>query len=397
MQRSTEKNWVEIDVETVIENLKQITCSLDEKVKLIAVVKANAYGHGSAGIARILEAQGVSYFAVTYLDEALKLRKAGVRSDILLLSPCGTEAQLQEAITNRLTLTIGSGHDARLLLQFLEDTEVSVKVHIKVETGLGRFGMAAAELLETCQRLAHNSRINLEGIYTHMAEATSTSFTEKQFHLFSQIVAELERNQLVFPLKHCANSSVFIKYPQMRLNAVRIGTLISGQYPAGVSGDLKLADPFHFKSRVIAVKKMSKGESLGYYRTYRLKRDAQVAVISAGYIDGLALEVGNQPTDLVDFLKILLKSILAYFGWTRFIRTVRIRGKDYPLRGKIFMQMALAEIPLEDEVYAGDEVELTVRKTLVNPQITRFYKYKGQVWSETEICTDTNMLGLEDV
>ncbi len=388
MDHTGADRWVEINADAIIQNLREVKSILKEQVRLIAVVKANAYGHGAAGTASILESQGVDFFAVTYLSEALKLRRTGIKSEIMLLSPLSREEQVAEAVERDITLTLSSKQDAQLVNRVTAECRLAIKVHLKIETGLGRFGMGAEEALEICQMLADNPLIKLEGIYTHMAEAVSAGCSQAQFELFSAIIDQLAASGYNFSLQHCANSAVAVLYPHMHMNAVRSGTLLTGQYPAGVHGELKLRDPFKFKCRVISLKNHKRGSTLGYYRTYRLKNDAQIAVIPAGYIDGLALEVGNQPAGLLDLLKIILKTILAYMDVHRFSKTVVIGGKNYPVRGKVFMQMALVEIPESETIAVGDEVEVPARKTLVAESVPRFYYYNDQVISEEELNPD---------
>ena len=388
MDHTGANQWVEINAEAIIQNLREVKSILKEQVRLIAVVKANAYGHGAAGTASILESQGVDFFAVTYLPEALKLRRAGIRSDIMLLSPLISDRQIQEAVNNDITLTLSSKYHAQLVNQAVSESMRTVKAHLKIETGLGRFGMGTEEALEVCRILADNPLVKLEGIYTHMAEAVSASSCQQQFELFSATIDQLASSGYNFPLQHCANSAAAVLYPHMQMNAVRSGTLLAGQYPVGVQGEMQLRDPFKFKCRVISLTTHKKGSTLGYYRTYRLKMDAQIAVIPAGYVQGLALEVGNQPAGLVDLLKIVLKTILAYMGVRRFSKTVLMGGKSYPVRGKVFMQMAIVEIPFGEPIAVGNEVEVPVRKTLVAESVPRFYCYKDQIISEGELNPD---------
>ncbi len=392
MYNAGREQWVEIDAEAIIQNLREVKSILKEQVRLIAVVKANAYGHGAAGTASILESQGVDFFAVTYLPEALKLRKIGIRSEIMLFSPLSQEEQVAEAVRYEITLTLSSKYDAQLVSQAASEFSQVVKAHLKIETGLGRFGLGRQEALEVCQILAQNPLVQLEGIYTHMAEAVSLRCSQEQFELFSAIIDHLAAQGYNFPLQHCANSATAVLYPHMQMNAIRSGTLLSGHYPVGVHGEMKLRDPFKFKCRVISLKTLKRGSVLGYYRTYRLNKDAQIAVIPVGYIDGLALEVGNQPSGLLDLFKTLLKTILAYIGVRRFSKTVLVNGKSYPIRGKVFMQMALVEIPEGETIAVGDEIEVSSRKTLVAESIPRRYYYNGQIINEEDLDPGTAAL-----
>ena len=390
--------WVEIDTDAIKYNLLQVQSRVPEQVRLIAVLKAQAYGHGAAEVARILYQNGVDFFAVSYLSEAMQLRNGGIRASILLFTPLIDYYQIKEAVENHITLTISSLYEAGLLEEVVSGISQPITVHLKIETGLGRFGLNAGEAAEICQKLSGYSNIYIEGIYTHMAEggAANSRYTEKQFKSFQRVVQLLEDEGYYIPVKHVANSAVFLKYPDMHLNAVRIGTLLSGQHPvADIKNPLKLVDPYTFKTHVIAIKDHKARDYLGYSRTWRLAHDAQVAVIPVGYHDGLALEVANQPTGWLDLFKRMAKMLLAYLNIRRFQLTVRIKGNSYPIRGKVFMQMALIEIPKGTEVNIGDEVELPIRKTLVADSTIRLYKKSGRTGKQGDIYHTSYLAGEE--
>ncbi|HEX3010529.1 MAG TPA: alanine racemase [Syntrophomonadaceae bacterium] len=378
MVPDTRENWIEIDINAVLNNLQAVRQTIDDHVRLIAVLKANAYGHGACEIAHLLSQHGVKYFAVSFLYEAMQLRKSGLKDNIMLFSPVCTEAQAAEAVDNNITLTIASMYDATVIGNACERLNREATVHLKIDTGLGRFGMDGDEAQTVWDFIKENPRIYLEGIYTHMAQAAAnSSYTVKQFNDFAQVIKRLEDNGCFIPVKHCANSAVLLKYPQMRMNAVRVGTLLSGQVPAGVRSDLKLIDPYQFKSRIISVRLVKAGSRLGYYSIYRLRRDALIAVIPVGFSDGLALEVDNKPAGFTDLLKHLVKKVLSYLNVPRFNLYVSIKGRNYPVRGKVFMQMALIELPLGTDVRVGDEVTVPVRKTLASSALTRVYIQDG--------------------
>ncbi len=378
MDSFLEDKWIEIDVLAIKRNLNAIQAHLDERVRLIAVIKANGYGQGAVEMARILYQNGVDFFAVTLLEEALEIRQAGIRASIMLLSPITTENQVKCAIENRITLIITSMYDAQLVDMVSRQLKVAVNIHLKVDTGLGRFGIDENELLEIGAFLKDNPYIYLEGIFTHMAEAGNEKYTRQQFAQFQDIISFLEANNIHIPVKHCANSTVFLKYPFMHLNAVRIGTLLSGQFPVGkIPHPFTLIDPFAYKTRVIAIRALPAASFLGYFRTYRLKQEAQVAVIPVGFNDGLMLEVANPPTNFLDLLKILARQFLKYFNFPRFNVMVKIKGHFYPIRGKVFMQMALIELPIHSDVGIGDIVEVPMRKTLINRNVNYVYVKDG--------------------
>ncbi|HNX28154.1 MAG TPA: alanine racemase [Syntrophomonadaceae bacterium] len=375
--------WVEIDFAKILNNLYEVRSLLPAEVRLIAVIKADAYGHGAVKTAQLLSANGVDFLAVTYLEEALTLREAGIDKQIMIFSPLNESEQYITALEQNITLTISSIREGQELDRISRGMENKGKVHLKIDTGLGRFGLNAAEAIQICQTFKENHYIEIEGIYTHMADAAnSEKYTQQQFRDFIKIAAGLEKEGYKFSLKHCANSAVFLQYPHMYLQAVRIGTLLTGQQPAGkFSTTLNLQDPYKFKSRIIAVHHREKGSYLGYYRTYRLKQAAQIAVIPVGYVDGLALTVQNPPTGFLDMLKLLLKQLFGYLGIKKYSMLVKIRGAYFPIRGKVFMQNCLAEIPEDFPVMAGDEVELPVRKTLADKSIAHVYMNEAGVYS----------------
>ena len=380
MEQVLNDKWVEIDVDAIKNNLEAVRSVLDEQTRLIAVVKANAYGHGAVETARILFQNGVDFFAVSFFAEAMQLRRAGIRSNILVFSPIILENELKEAISQHLTLSITAPFDWQLLEYVSYGLKTEIRVHLKLETGLGRFGLTEEEAVFIAQEIKQHEKISVEGIYTHMADASaSPSYTQKQFASFMQTVSLLQEQGIQIPVKHCANSSVFLKYPHMHLDGVRLGTLLSGQFPVGnFQAQLQLQDPYKFKSRVISLRSLKKGSYLGYYRTYRLKQEAQIAVVPVGFSDGLNLQVANKASGLLDLLKSIAKLILVYLNVPRFSLQVKINGVNYPVRAKVFMQMALVEIPPGVEIHIGDEVEVPIRKTLASRNVNRIYVQGGK-------------------
>lgn len=368
--------WIAIDLDAVDQNLIQVQSRLQSTVQLIAVLKANAYGHGAVGIATRLARHGVNYFAVSHLDEALELRNSGIEGDILLFMPLGQPELIRAAAAAGLSLSLGCREDWQAVQAAGDVAEIPpLKLQLQVDTGLGRFGfLDDSELLSTAQEIVA-SQHQWTGIYTHMADAAgNAAYTRQQFARFQAALNYLERAGLPLPLRHCGNSAVLLNYPEMQLDAVRIGSLLSGQHPVGAfAHPLNLRDPFHFQCRIIALRRLTAGSYLGYYRSYRLRRDALIAVIPVGYRDGLLLEVANPPRGWLDLLKTMLRPLLYKMGWGRFQHQVLYQGQGFPLRGKVFMQMALIEFPLQAEVKLGDMVEVPVRKVLAPLELPRIY------------------------
>lgn len=373
--------WVEIDNRAIINNLLGVRSLLSAPTRLIAVLKANAYGHGLVETARLLALYEVDYFAVTSIDEARQLRQGGITGSILLLSPLPDQLALEKAMADNITIMVASLIDAELANQASNSLQKPLSVHLKIETGLNRFGLSLAEARQVCSSLCDNPFIYIEGIYTHMADAGAKNgdFTLKQYERFMEVVQNLEESGYAIPIKHCANSAVTLRFPQMHLDAVRIGTLLSGQYPVGnLPKPIKLSDPFQFKARIISLRECPTGSYLGYSRAFRLKRPARIAVVSAGYIDGVAAEVANPAEGLLDALKKAIKILLALLHVKRFISHFRVQGYSCQVVGKVFMQLSLIQIPDHLAVTVGDEVVVPVKKTLVASSIARIHHHSPE-------------------
>jgi alanine racemase len=368
--------WVEIDDAAILHNLDQVRSLLSASTRLIAVVKANAYGHGLVETATLLADNGVEFFAVTFLDEALKLREAGIKGAILLLSPLVDEDAVQKAIRAQITIMISSLKGASLADRVSLTEQTRLTVHLKIETGLNRFGLSDDEAEQVCKSLSRNPYIYIEGIYTHMAHAGAghPGYTRQQFGRFMNTVRRLNDSGYTIPIRHCANSAVTLRFPEMHLDAVRVGTLLSGQYPVGdIPKPITLLDPFQYKTRIISLNQRPAGSYIGYFRNYRLGQSARIAVLPVGFIDGVAVDVVNPPAGGLDAVKKAVKILFTWLGLPGFTAQVQINGQPCTVVGKVFMQFTLIKLPEYVEAGVGTVVSLPARKTLVSPAIKRIH------------------------
>ena len=367
--------WIEIDAETVRQNVAAIRSKLNSRTALMAVIKNNAYGHGLIETASFLSGLGISRWAVTWAEEAVSLRKAGIAGEILLLAPASTPQETALAIENHATLCAASLKDIQVICQTAGELGIKTQIHIKIETGLSRFGFTKpSDLQAAAAQILNCPEAEATGAFTHMADAANKSSTKKQFNRFLQSVEILKNAGITPACLHCANSGVFLKYPEMHLDMVRLGTLLCGQYPAGnYEHSLPIKDPFHYKTRIHSIRPMPAGSLLGYKSTWKLRAPAQIAVIPTGYSDGLALTVNNRAENLVDVGKKMLKPLLNYMGISRFQTKVKVQGIWYPIRGKVFMQMALVEFPMDAPVQCGTDIEVPISKTLAAKEIPHIF------------------------
>ncbi|NPV26729.1 MAG: alanine racemase [Firmicutes bacterium] len=383
--------WVEVDLDAIIHNLKQVRSLLAPGVSLMAVVKADAYGHGAVEVARTVLSNGADRLAVTTLDEAIELREAGITAPILVFSPLLKEEN-EIAIDHDLAVTVGSAENVDDLAEAAEQRRKPVAVHLKVETGMGRTGAFPAEAIELGRRISSRPGLKLEGVYTHFAVATlkNKSYTEEQFRKLMQVINELEKQGVQIPLRHACNSAATLDLPHMHLNLVRVGTLLYGQYPSlYVQRKISLKDSWQLKARIVHLKEVPAGTSIGYGRTYRTTRPARIAVLPIGYVDGYTLDPILRPDSFIDLLKFLAKDVLHYLGFANRHLSAEVNGRRVPVVGKVAMQLCMLEFGLNEPVRVGDVVRLMARRTTISPRLPKLYvkdgrPYKLKYWRGEE-------------
>lgn len=370
--------WIEINTDAIIHNLVQIREIIAPDVKILAVVKADAYGLGAEEIARIFSQQGVDMLGVTNLEEGAELRNQGIETPILVFAPILPQ-QARVAVEHRLTPSISSPEILEALAGAIQPWQSPFPIHIKIETGMGRTGLSPEKAGGFIRKVLENyPQLYLEGLYTHFARAGGRDrFTQEQFSRFRSLLAELEDCCIEIPLRHVCNSAGLIELPEMHLDLVRVGTLLYGQYPPGVSTGLNLEDPWKVKARVLHVAEFPPGTSIGYGRDYILKSRARIAVISMGYADGLSVTAISRPKNLLDLGKSLVKTILAYLGKGPSRLAVVYDDRLLPVVGRVGMQLSMinaGDLHLE----VGDEVEVPLRRLNADSLLPRVYLREGQ-------------------
>lgn len=367
--------WVEIDLRAIANNFCALQTLIGEEKTLIAVLKANAYGHGAVEVARTLENAGAKYLAVTRLEEALPLREAGITAPILLLAPALPD-EADALLPHRLTTTLSCFDDAKRLSQAAVKQGATARAQLKIDTGMGRFGVMPSEALEVAQRIAALPGIELESAWTHFATAAGdvrqSAQVAKQFSQFQTLVQELSQT-LSIPLQnfHCANSAATLRFPEMRLSCVRIGTLLYGQFPsklasdAGRSQGLQLEDTFQAKTRILAIKEIATGQSVGYGSEWTAKKTSRIATVGIGFADGFAVEPQTRSATFSQIVQQALRQTAAQFGKRRQsgMRMVSIGEKKTPIVGRIGMQSCAVDITELAGINVGDEVSVALRRT----------------------------------
>lgn len=288
-----------VDLDALSYNLASILEFIGADVACMAVVKANAYGHGSVECAKRLEADGVSWFAVATLEEGIELRDAGIKRPILILGGLWP-GQESYALTFDLTPAVFRIDQAESLNNVAAAEGRTAKIHVKIDTGMGRIGFRFDDVPAVSEHLARLSHLEVEGLMTHFAVAdklAETDFTELQMTRFSQAV-EIFRSKGIDPkYVDMANSPGAIAYPESRSNLVRLGGILYGLggdvLPAGIDTP-ELRPVMAVRSKIALIKKVPAGESIGYGKTFTADRDSVIATIPIGYHDGYSRSLSNK-------------------------------------------------------------------------------------------------------
>ena len=340
--------WVEISKSALKYNLQQLKKKVGPEIKIIAVVKSNAYGHGLIGVSKII-APKIDMLAVISIEEALELRKAKIKKPLLIMSRLPDD-RLAEAIKMDISLTVFDKENVQDISKIARKLRKQAKIHLKVDTGMGRLGLLPDDLLNFVKFVKKLPKIEIEGIFSHfaLADLAEQSYVRKQLRKFQLILNEIGRQGISIPLIHLANSAALISFPESYMNCVRPGIAIYGLNP---STDKKFNIPFKlkpvltWKAKIIQIKVLSKGSCISYGCTFKTKKRTKVAVIPCGYYEGYDRLLSNPPT-----------------GKEKGKGEVLIRGKKCKVLGRICMNFFVTDVSGISKVKVGDEVVLIGRQ-----------------------------------
>ena len=282
---------------------------LGEKIKIIAVVKSNGYGLGIVEYTKFLIDRGMDFFAVSTIEEALKLRESGIKEKILMLSSTSIKEDVRKLVDNNIIITIGSAQSAKIANEIGKELNKKVQVHLKIDTGFGRYGFIHNQREELIILLKELENIKIEGTYSHFSISfyKKDKYTKLQFTRFIDCIEILQKNNIKTGMLHICNSSAFIKFPNMHLNAVRVGSAFLGRLAFVNSLGLKKIG--YLKSNVSEIKILPKGYNIGYSNTYTTKKETKVAIIPAGYMDGINITTDRDMFRPVDKIRYIVRDI----------------------------------------------------------------------------------------
>jgi alanine racemase len=323
--------WAEVDLSVLDFNFLQVGKLTGPRVKLMSVIKCDAYGHGLLPVARRLAKLGADYLGVASIDEAVILREHKIRLPILILGNI-LNKDVEPVLKYNLTQTVSDYQLALRLSQKAKQAGKIIAVHIKVDTGMGRLGVLYKDAMKFTKQVRRLANLRIEGLFTHFPCADSDpEFTNYQIDIFNQLAGDLKRTGMEIPLLHTANSMGIIAYPQSHFNLVRPGLMLYGIYPRqGL--DIKLKPLLSLKSRVIYLKRIPSGQGISYGRSYITSKETTVAVLPIGYGDGYPRNLSNRAD-------------------------VLIKGRRFRISGTVCMDQIMVDVG-EARVKAGDEAVL---------------------------------------
>jgi len=322
--------WAEIDLDALAANLAAVRQRV-RAAPILAVVKANAYGHGAVEVARALEAEGVETFGVALPEEGIELRRAGIARPIVLLGGFAPE-QAEPVLAHDLIPAIYRPDQVAALDGAARRRGVRAKAHLKIDTGMGRLGLPAADVTAFAPLLEGARSIDLCGAFSHLAVADDPAdpFTRRQIDLFLRAIEALRQRSLHPAQVHLANSAAILDHPPAWLTLVRPGLVLYGYLPSDRMSPLAVRPVLSLRSRIIYLKSVPPGTSLGYGRTFIASRTTRVASLALGYDDGLPRSLGNKGHVLV-------------------------RGRRAPIIGRVSMDLTTVDLGEIPDAALGDE------------------------------------------
>ena len=331
-----------INLNILRDNLKAIKSYIGSEVSIALSIKANAYGHGSIAVAKTAEAVGIYTFGISNTDEAVELRNAGIAGRILLYSLPVPE-EIPVLVSQNIECFVG---DEKLISLFADEAErqnTTAVLHIKVDTGMGRIGCSPEKLPVLAEVVYRDKYLKLGGICTHFPASgnTNSDFTREQVKIFKYWTDKVKKLGIPAGILHAANSDALLYVPESHMDMVRPGLLAYGYYPDGTAESVKRKVPvkpvMEFKTKVVFLKRVKAGTPISYGMTYRTKRETVIATLAAGYGDGYNRLLSNRGK-------------------------VLIRGKLYPVAGRICMDQFMVDMGLKSDVRLYDDAVLFGRK-----------------------------------
>lgn len=323
--------WVEVDLDALAHNFKMVTSIVGPRVKIVGVVKSNAYGHGIEEVSRKLNELGVEMLAVSFVEEGITIRQAGIIGIPILIMGGFQRGQGELLVRYDLTPAVYVDHMVEELVTVASKHQTGIPCHLKVDTGLGRLGVPYTEAANFASTIASQKELKMEGVFSHLSfEVPDHEFNYLQIERFRQVFSQLQERHLSPPYCHLAGSAGVLGYPSSWFSMVRPGTILYGNYPAGYSQP-QFKPVLSIKTTIMSLRKFPPNTPISYDCSYITQRESLIAILPIGYGDGISR----------------LYSSIGY---------LLLQGKKAPIIGKICMNFTLIDVTDFKGVKMGDEV-----------------------------------------
>lgn len=357
-------------LEENIEKIKEIIEKSNQQVKIIAVVKCNGYGLGAIEYAKCLIDNRIEIFAVSSVEEAIQLREAGIEKEILMLSGIAIKEEVEKLVENDIILTITSKEDIEIIESIAEEKDLQIRVHLKIDTGMGRYGFVYNQIEQLIENLKKAKHIKIEGTYSHFSNSYyDKKYTEEQYRRFTKTIEILKENNIETGMLHICNSSAFIKYPNMYLDAVRIGSAFLGRLSC--KSDIKLDEIGYLETRVVEVKELEKGSYVSYSNSYKTNKKTKIALIPCGYDDGFNITTGKDMFRKVDKIRNISRAIKDLFRKEKIL--IKINNENCEVLGRVGTHHIVCDITDKD-ISIGDKAILKVNPKYVDSSTNREFR-----------------------
>lgn len=327
--------YATVNLTALAHNLSCIKRYLSPGCEVMAIVKANAYGHGAVETAQALTRQGIERFAVASLDEGIALRQAGLSASIVVLGAL-FEEQVSDLVAHRLTPVVSDGRILPTLAKAARSHPTSYPIHLKVETGMGRLGFSPEDLLSFLDNPILRSPFQVEGMMTHLADAdgADSDFTERQLGTFRAMLEQIRQRGLSIPLVHMANSAAIVRFPDAHFSLVRPGIMLYGYHtlPATIPAP-DLTPVLSLRTTIVQLRTIPRGRTVSYNGTFVAQRPTRIAVLPIGYADGYSRRLSHRGS-------------------------VLIQGRRAPIVGLVCMDMIMVDVTDLAPVQVGETVTL---------------------------------------
>ena len=360
-----EKTFV-INCEDIKHNIEVLKEKTGGKI-IYAVLKGDAYGMGLEKFANEVYNSQIRHFAVTSLEDAIVLRKMHNDCEVLLLTPCGSKCDIYRALTFGVTFSVGSIENAENIAKIASERNLSANIHIKVDTGMGRYGFLPSQTDDITKTCALEN-IRAVGIFSHLHSAFNkkTEPSYEQFKIFKNTIETLEKNGVNFEIKHICNSIALFRFPEMQLNAVRAGSALIGRV-SPICGNTGLKKVGTLFAKITEIRTLPKGHNIGYAALYKTKKEQNV-----GYADGIAVTKSNDSFRFIDILRYGFNDLKLLINPTELV--CKIGDKTAKNLGRIGMTNLVLDATNVENAQIGDLVEVPANPIYLSPLIKRVYK-----------------------